>query len=668
MQGKKSSKNGNSKSTSRASTQKNKQGHDHPSVPSDDDAILMQTTGQTQLEDEEICITPPPELSTEQLERMTAETLAGMGIRNRERFIRGEEGLYVDPITEYRRELDAPSSPDVQEARVALARAQSQKQLKNLPSAWEEDEDEEDEDEDEDEDGQEELEESRHVYRKSMHTAVHEEHGVLSDGIGRMEDDDEPEPVDVTFFVPQCNNLGLELNKSLTVSSDISFKAMKNKIATIMNIHPSNLSLACRLSSQTANDKSYRTISTDLEFRDLMAIAVEKVAAAAASKAKNKKDFTIQVKNLNAEPMSLPATSTKKSGSGKGANGKRGKSQAINISDIEDDEDPGSQHEPNISKMSVAQINSLLMQKNHCKPHSRHCDQTSTPHVPLSAQNLSVWAMYIKAGGYTSFTVPPPNLGHCDAEPRTRKPNPASVEADGVVQAPPTVPPTNIKSSAPAETPVQPPLPPIVPNHGMFGFPAYVPAGYPPVFPNLYPTAYPHIPHQYQPLYTPMHPIPFAPAYPGAIGPFGMAPGDYDAHIHDQPHIGQRSYAAYHPSPSRTYRYQPYPSPRRDRQYLPQRYGTPTHRRYDSGDSGRRRSRYEPHTPTHGIHERWYEPRTPDLRDRNRWDLHTPTRTNSQTPTHHERCNSPSCRQYEICTDPLCRQTGDQEDHEHINI
>ncbi|ESK82489.1 hypothetical protein Moror_8522 [Moniliophthora roreri MCA 2997] len=72
-----------------------------------------------------------------------------------------------------------------------------------------------------------------------------------------------------------------------------------------------------------------------------------------------------------------------------------------------------------VAKMSVAQVNAKLMEKNKCHTHQRHCDKSSEPHVPLSAQHLSMWAMIIKGGNYKSFTIPPPALHHWDAPPQT---------------------------------------------------------------------------------------------------------------------------------------------------------------------------------------------------------------------------------------------------------
>ncbi|ESK82490.1 hypothetical protein Moror_8523 [Moniliophthora roreri MCA 2997] len=118
--------------------------------------------------------------------------------------------------------------------------------------------------------------------------------------------------VDITFLVPQPNNHGIELNKSLIVTSDASFAVLKNMVSKVMDIHPKNLILACRLSSQLTKDMSYHMVSNDADLVEIMSITRATIAATATSKAKNKKPFTVQVKNLNTSPTP-PSTISKQS-------------------------------------------------------------------------------------------------------------------------------------------------------------------------------------------------------------------------------------------------------------------------------------------------------------------------------------------------------------------
>ncbi|KAJ7195456.1 hypothetical protein GGX14DRAFT_575515 [Mycena pura] len=252
----------------------------------------------------------------------------------------------------------------------------------------------------------------------------HDESGEDNENIDKSESESDGKSVhyefELKFSVPFEG-----ANTTLKVSSNIVYSELLSQLADTMSLPPKDVHVAYRFSTQIRSDP-FSHLSKSIHLIELVATARD-----AQRTTKSKKEFKVELKDLGVNGKGKSAAKDGKGKKDKKKRKYRGDSDSEDSDDVDEDKVK--------KKKSMPQLVVELQEANACTEHSGDgCLKYTTGHVPLTKQDLSTWAIFLK-NGYTSTTTPPPKLQVGGNKPGTAKTTPATPAP--VPPAPPGFPP-----------------------------------------------------------------------------------------------------------------------------------------------------------------------------------------------------------------------------------
>ncbi|KAJ7064253.1 hypothetical protein C8F01DRAFT_1229691 [Mycena amicta] len=251
--------------------------------------------------------------------------------------------------------------------------------------------------------------------------------------------EEEEAPLSLRFSVPVDG-----ADKSIDVISTASFAALRTTLANTMDVSPKSVYVATRFSTQPRN-ASFTHLTDDESLRALFAAARRHIEENQNKKKKTQKEFYVEVKDLGAAKKAK-----EEKGKGKEKKEKEKKKRKHDDSDEEEAVDAGTDTEvveKKRKKMSAAQWAVVIEQDNHCVEHGGHgCIRRKDKygneiHEQMEKKDIGSWSI-LKAAGYPSTTVPPPQLKIAQKStaplppPPTPAPAPASTPMPMVFTSP----------------------------------------------------------------------------------------------------------------------------------------------------------------------------------------------------------------------------------------
>lgn len=210
----------------------------------------------------------------------------------------------------------------------------------------------------------------------------------------KQADRDVTDVVDVKVLVPVDSG---GVNDALIVPSNISYKEFVNQVANLLEVAPKNVCIAYHFSTQPVQDKTFERIKGGLQFLQIMKAAKRDIEALVNSKAAKKKEFSIQLKDINAV-----AAGKKTKVKAKNPRKRVCDSHLLSLHKmIIGQKNDGMASESDVDatidgirtksseKLGLSQITAKLMQEAACSEHKGYCVKSTTPH-PFSCCQRSI--------------------------------------------------------------------------------------------------------------------------------------------------------------------------------------------------------------------------------------------------------------------------------------
>ncbi|KAJ7053482.1 hypothetical protein C8F01DRAFT_1329677 [Mycena amicta] len=251
---------------------------------------------------------------------------------------------------------------------------------------------------------------------------------------------EEEEALSLRFSVPVDG-----ADKSLDVTSTTTFAALRTKLANTMDVSPKSVYVATRFSTQPRST-SFTHLTDDESLRALFAAARRHIGEIKNKKTKTSKEFYVEVKDLGAAKK---AKEEKEKGKEKKEKEKKNK-RKHNASDSDEEEAhdavaDAAVGEKKQKKKSATQWAVVIEQDNHCAEHGGHgCIRRKDKygneiHEQLEKKDIGSWSI-LKAAGYPSTTIPPPQLKIAQKSTAPLPPAPAPTLAPAPAPAPMSAP------------------------------------------------------------------------------------------------------------------------------------------------------------------------------------------------------------------------------------